>query len=979
MIYPGFGLRVSRTNPVCDRFAPDWAMTSIPAILELLFREYDIDCSAGAIEYQTTRNLLATLNEQLDHVSGFPLMKTTIFQPCGFGYHERLRGHLQVPREEVIDEKMILWSSTQQSPPPLGQQVWLLEVKECDFLDSSLLLGYEFSETSHWMLAPKPTFEDKFRICEMFAGSFAGWKQATHFLERTGLISAQTVALEHDMDTAAAYALSHSANFVPNPAHLPPSVFVHSQDDWIICTDVGNQVVLDAIAQWQPQLLTMSPPCQPWSGAGQQDGLFRSDGMTLAEILFKIRFLRVPMLLLEEVPGFCKHPHFQAVQDIMHWIGYRCVWNKVMNLNDLARVSRPRWLALYVHFGECLPSTIHQGWTRIDRTLLRSPIMFLSNEDREALKLCDRAFALASDSQYLGGPDRRFPPGLTTDSVLNLRTYQGQGEIPCFLARYGTQHELSPDLLRTKGYHAHFVKDTALPEARRYWHPAEIAIAHGITQPIFLDNKHTQAWTSLGNMISVQHALVVLTNAIRKYVPEIPTTHAILNLFREKQFKAAEIDMTPLIHGYMLGPVDMSLSMEFQIAANQIPQALSITDPDQFWHPKHGLSVWELPSNHLSTQTISLLTPESVESTQLDLEVAHPFVKGCVCFETHLTPFWVSGDMNSCVLESVWEQHFAARFPGLGAETPVELHPSPIPRQPETSKECVLILDDGHLSLVKCLDQALTDMETLHSIAPKLFDQFGDLTQGQRPAAHTILFKEPLPQVDVKTLSLNMHSVLQAFTQVSVTWNWDIRTDVMTCDIHGSLEFCRAIGSFWKAIFTHEHEQILGRKLCIHPDHDKIAFEPMPNRGVCPALPCNQCSVFRHPECAWISCKHSSNLMKSSQQSFWNGLDEHSGKVPCQKVSLSPFYMRCYWKHCHRSKLMESFSDAMVRSWIWHRHLPHLTGTQIGKLSWSMLNDRKVCAWLEAEFNLVPNNSKNRHTKQHLQLQCWNMDILCQL
>ena len=812
-------------------------MPSVPDILEPLFRGYDVCYSQGAIDFHATRNLLVELTDTLDHCSGCPLLKMTAFQPSGFGYHERLKGHLTVPLEEPAEETMLLWNCSKPEPPK-GLQIWLLDVLECDFIDATLQLGYEFVESSHWMIAPKPDFDGVFRVCEMFAGSFAGWKQALNFMQQTCPISVQTVALEHDPEIAAGYALSHEANFVAAPSKLSPFTFVHSSVDWVVCTDVGNQIVLDAIAHWQPQIMTMSPPCQPWSQVGTEQGLFRSDGLLLADTLLKTRFLRVPMLLLEEVVGFPKHPHFQAIQDILHWIGYRCVWNKVMNLHDVTRVNRPRWLALYTRFGVELPATIHQVWTRVDRTLLLSPVMFLPSSDLAQLRLCDKALALASDPQFLKTGGKRFPSTMTEDTALSMRTYPGFGEIPCFLAMYGKQHELHEELLQQKGYQAHFVKDTKVPETRRYWHPAEVALAHGIAQPIYLPQPHNKAWAGLGNMISVQHALVLLCNAMRKYEPELPNTNELLSNFRHQQLQSTNIEMYPIAQGFLLGPENMTIPLDFQMAASQIHLSITATNPEQFWHPKHGLSVWSDMQPCQPDAIISLLTPDALDETQLDLENDHPVVKGCVCFDTHQSTFWFSGDLPASTLESIWDNHFSARYSGLDSEIQVEMRRQAIQVHTDAPRDCVLVMDQQALTLMQCPFEDISVNPQLKHFAENLFDQYGPLTQGQKPSAMTCVFSAPL-EFSPKTLPSDVPQILHSLTQIGMKWTWDPKTDLLTCHLQGPVEFVTGLGNFWTQVYTNEHQAVLGRKLTHDATWSMVSFEPIHSQGVCPA------TVFR--------------------------------------------------------------------------------------------------------------------------------------
>ena len=92
----------------------------------------------------------------------------------------------------------------------------------------------------------------------------------------------------------------------------------------------------------------MSPPCQPWSRAGQQMGLATADGKAFARSVLNAAMMGVEGCNIENVPGLPDHPHFCILKDILRLVGWNIAQMSIDKVLPLAPVVRNRWLCTIV-------------------------------------------------------------------------------------------------------------------------------------------------------------------------------------------------------------------------------------------------------------------------------------------------------------------------------------------------------------------------------------------------------------------------------------------------------------------------------------------------------------------------------------------------------------------------------------------------------------------------------------------------------
>ena len=794
-------------------------MTPCDLVDELL-RDHEVDHAVGGIQFAERRNVLMKATGTIT-VADITLITLQVFQPEGFGYHERHRQHLNMPEMKVIGESHLLWNSDQPALP-FDRLVWGLKLQNEQFLTGNLHLGYVFDKKSTWTYAPQPEVSQEIKLLELFSGAFGGWKGGAKFLETQTSASFQTVSVDHDISACQTFALSHSVNLVKSSKDIPEDLFATSIQSWVVCADAKEPELLRPLTKWSPIAASMSAPCPPWCNTGAGGGLNRAEGLLFVQVLLFLRWLQVTFIMIEQVAAFANHAHFRIILQIIHLLGYKLAWSKTADNQDVSRVVRSRWLALLVRVNANVPNMPAQFWSRLDRRFMPDPHMDLPLEHREAMQLQADAIAVASNPQYLMFHGKRVS-GFVHMNVIGLRTYNG-GTIPTVLARYGTQHWLSEQLLQDQGYLGHFARDSTAAIECRHWHPAEIALMHGVVQPCFLPNDHFIAWFGLGNMITIQHSILVLAQMLNRCMQEQVNVAQVIEAFAEAQMKPRASQMIPIIHGYMVCQKFHELPEAFVNSAHELQQYLDMHG-HTFWSPQFGIQEFQAAHWTLATQ------PTAIDS-DVDELPAHGFsiFPGTIHFTTHSSKFWFAGNLPGESIRALWNHQFTAKFSEFGSPSMLDLTFCPTDVRPSSVDECGLVLIDSKLTLMLCQPVPIVDQPHLTGIADHLYDQFGLLGLTQKANSHTILLSQQLPEADN---TMDFVHVLGAFNSLIIQWSYDIATDVLTCQTQGPLESQQIWSMFWTSMITPQHSQILGRQAIHAADTDQAMFEPM-NQGVCP-------------------------------------------------------------------------------------------------------------------------------------------------
>ena len=622
--------------------------------LEDVLHSGDVMGAKGCLEIRNRSNLLIECLEFItwDHCDAIRFRQ---FAPEGFGIQEYGRPHMECPADSVINEDLImLWDVTREYPP-LQTKLWIFDVEEVDIFHHCYVSIFKFDARSKWAHTPSPSFEHPFKCLDLFCGAYGGWKHATTFLKSFLGIETQTVGIEIDWNTVQGYALTHHTNIVTVREDLPHDLFLNGEN-WVLHSSIQNKQSISAICKWQPNMVTISSPCVAWSNASTRDGLYSTEGRSFAEAIVVCRWVRPQVIRMENVVGFGNHPQKNHIVQLLHWIGYKIVWERLLDARAHSQTKRSRWLAIAARIHEDLFPNPFQHWPLQVPDFPKDYIMDMDQHCKAKLFLSQEAIRIASHPMY----SKFASAGATSESILASRTHDASMKIPTFMAMYGSQHLLSLERLAQFGYLGHFASDSSAPANIRHWHPTEIAILHGLTQQVFLSDVNQDSWRWLGNMISLPHSLLIVTNMINRLQSQPLDVKDTFIIYHNHLYTASQCQMTPLSFGYMLMRKGELITTKFAEAASQL-QTLRPQDDFFLWSPKHGLISHEQYESMQLQPAIPQSAPACLSAVTSDEESTsysptirfQPILKGTIKLDTHEVPFWFSADLDSRTIESI--------------------------------------------------------------------------------------------------------------------------------------------------------------------------------------------------------------------------------------------------------------------------------------------------------------------------------------
>lgn len=107
------------------------------------------------------------------------------------------------------------------------------------------------------------------------------------------------------------------------------------------------------------------------------------------------------MILFEQVSGFAAHEHRSWIERALHTIGYRIVWQKLLDVAYMLGTTRPRWLAVAVRVHSEFQPVMLSPFTMTQPPDEEQRAKFpLSAIDFASLQLGNHMIALASDPAF---------------------------------------------------------------------------------------------------------------------------------------------------------------------------------------------------------------------------------------------------------------------------------------------------------------------------------------------------------------------------------------------------------------------------------------------------------------------------------------------------------------------------------------------------------------------------------------------------
>ena len=371
-------------------------------------------------------------------------------------------------------------------------------------------LHFHVADGSGLLLHPH---EDRgcFGAMELFSG-LGGWSQAAKVMNIF-----PEILVDSHLETARACAVQFDCKVMKASEYVTARlngetfrvVVLHDKvehiDTWIAAGLANVNVVLG------------SPPCPPWSGAGGQKGLNSVDGLAFQATLNLAALLRVPFVILENVPGFPKHEDYKVLIRSADEKGMRLMLSGTFQCSSVIPVNRERWLGTFVYKG------VHTDESSVQRansfsfmspdlhSFVRQPSLscrdvlhvHMSEVERSELQVTEDVKVILANPEFAPWWIKQAAKALTAETVLQARVNPLEKPLQCIMASYGSQHLLDANLLKTKGLHAVVCQDDV---GLRMFSPFEFAAVLGYNDQTVLSSDLKLAWQQTGNGIAGVHA-----------------------------------------------------------------------------------------------------------------------------------------------------------------------------------------------------------------------------------------------------------------------------------------------------------------------------------------------------------------------------------------------------------------------------------------------------------------------------------------
>ena len=383
-----------------------------------------------------------------------------------------------------------------------------------DAIDKALMvIDLSTSESTTCWVISDYIKEFPVSFLHMFSGAFCGWERSMKWLEEEKHITVQqSVSVDCDEEAMKIWQLRTGAHFIVPPIACHEKFF-DKVYGILGCVDKDNW---NNIIQCHANLIaTMSPPCQPWSLGGKQQGFQSQNGLHMAYAIRKIRLFRPICVAFECADRIVQHPHFLILKSAFKYAGYFMTWSKVVPMTDFG-MQRTRWLATWLrndleakHLGNLILGTVQ-------KMMWNDPLYRFTIPDQidHQLKLSRELLNVYGNVLLLPGTLRtRLGSNPTVNEVLRARCLSENDIIPTLVASYSQQHLIDRNHLSNKGIFAFLCEGS---NGFMFVDPLRFVALLGAptneTAPI--PSKLDIAFRQLGNAISVPHAMYALVIAL---------------------------------------------------------------------------------------------------------------------------------------------------------------------------------------------------------------------------------------------------------------------------------------------------------------------------------------------------------------------------------------------------------------------------------------------------------------------------------
>ena len=168
---------------------------------------------------------------------------------------------------------------------------------------------------------------------------FFGWTQAIYGIsnEKLNILG----GIDCDIDCIKCYAIAHEAVILPENVHFTKQEYLrkggNAKKPIAIHAKVQDDNWKQGVVECGFNCLCMSCPCQPFAETSSKGGLFHENGMVTLHAMGFARFARPPRIIVEQVPGFEKHPHFSLFRQSLRFFGYEIHHSHTVPFGDRAK------------------------------------------------------------------------------------------------------------------------------------------------------------------------------------------------------------------------------------------------------------------------------------------------------------------------------------------------------------------------------------------------------------------------------------------------------------------------------------------------------------------------------------------------------------------------------------------------------------------------------------------------------------------
>lgn len=154
---------------------------------------------------------------------------------------------------------------------------------------------------------------------EAYAG-LGGWSQGAALC---GLLTTLCIEIDPEAAQACGKSLGWSILSLPEAYHALQHGTLPKK--FVLQADANSLGALYFVGLHGSALWLISPPCQPWSKAGNQRGLENEGGQAFVTTIIDAAMMGASMVLAENVPGFPSHKDYKHVINFAKQAGWHCV------------------------------------------------------------------------------------------------------------------------------------------------------------------------------------------------------------------------------------------------------------------------------------------------------------------------------------------------------------------------------------------------------------------------------------------------------------------------------------------------------------------------------------------------------------------------------------------------------------------------------------------------------------------------------